>query len=255
MSGLEFSARLEVRCYIKKGDERMKYSLITGGSSGLGYELAKKLIEEDKNIIIIGRNPEKLDNSLRELKELSRGTEVRGVQLDIARLSQVDDFFSTLEDEDIQIEHLYNNAGKGFFGSVEELTEEDIDSVLGSNLVGLINMTSRAARHMKVSEEKCRITSILSTAALVGKKNETIYNSAKWGAKGFLESVRDEVRGGNIEILIFYPGGMNTPFWDHIDSGYDFSTFMKPEDVAREIVHASLNDRMLISDLVINRRK
>lgn len=233
----------------------MKYSLITGGSSGLGYELAKKLIEAKKNIIIIGRNKDRLDNAVAALQTLSENVQVRGVQLDIADLSEVDIFFSSIKKENIQIEYLYNNAGKGYFGSVEKLTEKDISSVLGSNLIGLINMTSRIITHMKTLKYKCRIINILSTAALVGKKNETIYNSAKWGAKGFLESVRDELRGGNIEVLIFYPGGMNTPFWDNIDSGYDFPTFMKAEDVAEEIIHGSLNNKMVISDLVINRRK
>jgi len=233
----------------------MKYSLITGGSSGLGYELAKKLVEAGKNVIIIGRNKDKLNNSIKKLREISQGVEVKGFQIDIANLSEVDRFFSNLKTEHIRIEHLYNNAGKGFFGSVEELTEDDISSVFGSNLIGLVNMTSRTVTHMKILEQKCRIINILSTAALAGKKNETIYNSAKWGAKGFLEAVRDEIRGGNIEVLIFYPGGMNTPFWDDVNSGYDFSTFMKAEDVAEEIVHASLNYKILISDLVINRRK
>lgn len=233
----------------------MKFSLITGGSSGLGYGLARKLAEAGKNIIIVGRNRERLDKAVNELRGVSKDVEVRGVQMDIANLSQVDTFFSGLKEGDIQIEHLYNNAGKGWFGSVENLTEEDISSVLGSNLVGLINMTSRAVAHMEGLEDRCRVINILSTAALAGKKNETIYNAAKWGAKGFLEGVRDEIRGGNIEVIICYPGGMNTPFWDEVDSGYDFSTFMKAEDVAEEIVHASLNHRMVVSDLVINRRR
>jgi len=233
----------------------MKFSLITGGSSGLGYELARKLTEAGKNIIIVGRNRERLERAAEELRKESRGGEVRGVQMDIANLSEVDSFFSGLKEEGIQIEHLYNNAGKGYFGSVEELTEGDINSVLGSNLTGLIHMTSRAVGHMKKLEERCRIINILSTAALAGKKNETIYNAAKWGAKGFLEAVRDEIRGGNIEVIICYPGGMNTPFWDEVDSGYDFSTFMKAEDVAEEIIHASLNERMVVSDLIINRRR
>ncbi len=233
----------------------MKFSLITGGSSGLGYELARKLAEAGKNIIIVGRNRERLDRTVEELRKEYGEVEVRGGQLDISNLSQVDSFFLSLREENIQIEHLYNNAGKGYFGSVEKLTEADISSVLGSNLTGLINMTSRAVGHMKELEERCRIINILSTAALAGKKNETIYNAAKWGARGFLEAVRDEIRGGNIEVIICCPGGMNTPFWDKVDSGYDFSTFMKAEDVAEEIIHVSLNERMVVSDLVINRRR
>ena len=233
----------------------MKYSLITGGSSGLGYELAKKLAQLGKNIVILGRDEKRLSDSVKKLKQLSEGIEVKGIQVDISDLARVDTLFSDFKKENIEIEYLYNNAGKGFFGSVEELTEEDINSVMGSNLIGLINMTSRSVTHMKNTDQKCRIVNILSTAALSGKKNETIYNAAKWGAKGFLEAVRDEVRGGNIEVLIFYPGGMNTPFWDNVHSGYDFSTFMMAKDVADEIVSASLNDKILISDLVINRRK
>jgi len=233
----------------------MIYSLITGGTSGLGYELAKKLVKIGKNVIVIGRDEKKLNNSIKELKNISKDSKVKGFQVDISNLSEVDKLFLNLKIDNIQIEHLYNNAGKGFFGSVEELTEEDINSVLNSNLVGLINMTSRVITHMKDLKQRCRIMNILSTAALVGKKNETIYNAAKWGAKGFLESVRDEIQGGNIEIIIFYPGGMNTPFWNDIDSGYNFSTFMKPEEVAKEIIHISLNENMLVSDIVINRRK
>ncbi|UUV18197.1 SDR family NAD(P)-dependent oxidoreductase [Fusobacteria bacterium ZRK30] len=233
----------------------MKYSLITGGSSGLGYELAKKLIKRGKNVIIMGRDEKKLNNSIKELKTIYQDVKILGVKIDISDLSEVDKFFLDLKTDNIEIEHLYNNAGKGFFGSVEELTEYEISSILNSNLVGLINMTSRAVKHMKNLKQKCRIINILSTAAQTGKKNETIYCAAKWGAKGFLESIREEVRGGNIEVIIVYPGGMDTPFWNNIDSGYDFSTFMKAEDVAEEIIHASLNCKMVISDLIINRKK
>lgn len=233
----------------------MIYSLITGGSSGLGYELAKKLIKIGKNVIVIGRDEKKLNNSVKELKTISCDVKIIGVKIDISDLSEVDKFFLDLKTDNIEIEHLYNNAGKGFFGRVEDLTEDDISSILNSNLVGLINITSRAITHMKNLNQKCRIINVLSTAALTGKKNETIYCSAKWGAKGFLESVKEEVRGGNIEIIIVYPGGMDTPFWTNIDSGYDFSTFMKAEDVAEEVIRTSLNYKVVISDLVINRRK
>lgn len=233
----------------------MKYSLITGGSSGLGYELARDLLEKDKNIIIVGRNSNKLKSAVERLEKISNIATIKGVQLDISDLSKVDQFFSQLDEENIEMEFLYNNAGKGFFGSVEDLTESDITSVLNSNLIGLINMTSRTIKHMIGLDRRCRIINILSTAALVGKKNETIYNAAKWGAKGFLESVRDEIMGSNIEVLMFYPGGMNTPFWDKIDSGYDFSSFMKAEDVASEVTRASLNYSMVVSDVVISRVK
>lgn len=233
----------------------MKYTIITGGGSGLGYELAQQLLEYGKNIIIIGRNIEKLESAAKMLSLLNRDRKVKYFSLNIANLLEVEDFFYKIKKEKIEIEFLFNNVGKGFYGDVETLDENDIKSVIDSNLIGLINMTSKSVKHMKSLSNKCRIVNVLSTAALNGKRYESIYNAAKFGAKGFLESVKDELKGSNIEIQVFFPGGMNTPFWNDVNSGYDFTTFMSPAHVAEEIISMSMNENMLISDVVINRRK
>lgn len=233
----------------------MIYSIITGGSSGLGFEIAKELIKNNKNIIIIGRDEIKLENAYKSLSMLKQEADIKYFSFDISNLKQVDNFYNELNIKEIEVEFLFNNAGRGYYGSLENLTEADISSVIASNLTGLINMTSRAVKHMKTLDISCRVCSILSTAALNGKKMETIYNAAKFGAKGFLEAVKDEISGSNIEVQTFFPGGMNTPFWDIVDSNYDFSTFMSPSDVANQIVELALNKKMLVSDVVLNRRK
>jgi short-subunit dehydrogenase len=231
------------------------YTIITGGSSGLGFELSKFLVAEGKNIIIIGRNKEKLKKAQNKLSELNGNSVVIAYSLDISDESQVDQFFDDLIAKKIKVNYLYNNAGKGFYGNVENISSKDINEVFNANLIGLILMTSRFIRLTKNNGTYSRVVNILSTAALVGKKMESVYNSAKWGAKGFLESVRDEMKGTNIDIIICCPGGMNTEFWNDIESGYAFDTFMDPEWVAEEIIKTTTDERLVVTDLVINRRK
>lgn len=235
--------------------ENNHYTIVTGGSSGLGFELSKHLLNKGKNVIIIGRNKEKLEKARSELNKLNSNCNVIDYSLDISKASQVDEFFKDIEKKKISVDYLYNNAGKGFYGKVEDITSKDIDEIFNSNLKGLILMTSRFINLTKNNGNYTRIVNILSTAALVGKKMESVYNSAKWGARGFIESVRDEMKGTNIDVIICCPGGMNTDFWTEIESGYAFDTFMDPEWVAEEIIKMTTDERMVISDVVINRRK
>ncbi|HWQ30441.1 MAG TPA: SDR family NAD(P)-dependent oxidoreductase [Negativicutes bacterium] len=126
--------------------------------------------------------------------------------------------------------------------------------ILKSNLIGLMLMTAHGVSHFKAfPAPKQRIVSVLSTAALKGKKNEAVYNASKWGARGFLESVRDEVSNTQIEVINTFPGGMITPFWDNTTSGYAVDTFMKPEDVAKQIVTLALDHNVYVSEVTINR--
>ena len=234
----------------------MKYSIVTGGSSGLGMKIAEELVKKNINVIIIGRDKEKIDTVVSNLIKVHQHVHVLGYTVNIGNEEEVLTFYRSISHKQIEFDYLYNVAGVGFFGELEKITSNDILRVFESNLIGLILMTVQAVRHMKrFTEHKCRIVNVLSTAALGAKKFETIYYAAKWGARGFIESVKDELVGSNIEMITVLPGGMNTGFWKNIDSGYDFSNFMKPEEVAKTIVDASLNEKMLVSELIINRRK
>ena len=95
----------------------------------------------------------------------------------------------------------------------------------------------------------------MSTAALSGKTNESLYNAAKWGARGFLEALRSELSDTPIEIINVYPGGMNTQFWNKMYSGYNTESFMDPEDVARNIVRVAMDRKVYVTDMTIQRPK
>ncbi len=229
-------------------------AIITGGSSGLGYEIAKQLRSNNFDLILIGTSKEKLSRAQAQLETIKSDATIEGFDFDISDEASVKNFFTILSDRQEVITYLFNVAGKSYYGSIEEITYADIMDTLKANMIGLMLMTAYGVKLFKsFPDSKQRVVSILSTAALKGKKHETIYNASKWGARGFLESVRDEVSSTHIDIINIYPGGMQTPFWDNSISGYAVDTFMKPEDVAKQVVAITADHNTWICDVTINR--
>lgn len=232
------------------------YHLISGGSSGLGFEIAKRLVLNKESVILTGRNLLKLEKAKGELQSLAPQSEILVHALNISNEAEVNQLLTTLNLNNRVVKTLFNVAGTTYFGKLSDITRSEIDQVLESNFIGLVLMTSRVSEYMLEKKAlKPRIISILSTAALKGKKNETIYNAAKWGARGFLESVRDELEQTPIELINVFPGGMKTPFWDQSHSGYAVDKFMDPAEVASQIVGAALAEKVLVTDITIGRPK
>ena len=95
----------------------------------------------------------------------------------------------------------------------------------------------------------------MSTSALLGRAEETIYCAAKFGARGYTEALRTELKGKNRNIIAVYPGGMKTDFWNIPGQNRNISGFMDPAEVARKIVNAVLDSKgMIVSDITINRK-
>jgi short-subunit dehydrogenase len=96
----------------------------------------------------------------------------------------------------------------------------------------------------------------MSTSALCGRDKETIYCAAKWGARGYTEALRTELKGTKRNIIAVYPGGMKTDFWKIQGQDRDISGFMDPKEVAEKIVNAVIvKDKMLVTDITISRKK
>jgi short-subunit dehydrogenase len=142
----------------------------------------------------------------------------------------------------------------GLFVKSDALTSAMIDKVFEANLKGMILLTSEILR-MTPKEEELTIVNIMSTSALIGRADETIYCAAKFGARGFTEALRAELKGTKRNIIAVYPGGMRTDFWNMPGVVRDLSAFMDPALVAEKIVNAVLlEDKMLVTDITINRR-
>ncbi|MBN2797271.1 MAG: SDR family NAD(P)-dependent oxidoreductase [Clostridia bacterium] len=198
----------------------MKTILITGGTSGLGYELAKLYLEKNHQVIILGRSKSKLDYALHHLKPYG---EVQGYPLDISDNNAVMHLASQLPDLDL----LINCAGIGYFGSFLELNKREIVEMIDINLKGTILVT-----HAFLPKVKEQVMNIISTAGLKGKVNESVYVATKFGVRGFTEALQKELP---LQVTAVYMGGMDTPFWHQSNHIKEPSKLKSPKDVAMEI--------------------
>lgn len=201
-------------------------AIVTGASTGLGREIVKLLEEGGTPVVGVSRRGETAvrgDASLRE-------TALRAVAAAEA-LGTID--------------LLVNCAGVGIYGPTGTYDDEKIDTLLRANLTATIVFCEVLGPRFRT--DGGTIVNVLSTAALVGKPNETVYCAAKWGARGYSEALRAEAKGTKLRVISAAPGGMNTPFW-----GQERPEFMDPKEVAAVIVDA-IHRRVHVAELVITR--
>ena len=175
-----------------------KLVVVTGGTSGLGLELVKKFKESYDVLVLARTKKEELENVKYEYGNIADENFIKNV-------------YTKYKNEYV-IDYLINNAACGRFGSPEDNNLEKINKVLEAGLVGLILNTTYAIPLL--NQDGAKIINVLSTAALKGNVNESLYCASKWGARGYTESLKATYKGTNIKVVSVFPGGMNTEFWN-----------------------------------------
>jgi uncharacterized protein len=232
-----------------------KISVISGGTSGLGLEIADLLIKSGKNVLILGRNSEKLASASSRLFKSAKNCKAESMVCNIGNEAEVKKAGQFLKDKSYSVEYLFNNAGMGLFLKAENSTSALIDTIFEANIKGMILLTSEILS-LTPEDQELTIVNIMSTSALLGRSEETIYCAAKWGARGYTEALRTELKGTKRNLIAVYPGGMMTDFWNIPGQNRDISTFMNPAEVAEKIVNAVIvTDKMFVTDITINRKK
>ncbi|MFH4616798.1 SDR family NAD(P)-dependent oxidoreductase [Vibrio diabolicus] len=218
--------------------------VITGASSGLGAELAKRYDAEDKETYIIGRNTEKLSALA---KQLSHNVGYQACNLSLHQ--DVKRLFDGMKQPPEMVIH---SAGSGYFGELEEQEPEEIQKLIDNNLNSAIYVLRELVKRYK--DQPIKVVMVMSTAAQQPKAQESTYCAVKWAVKGLIESVRLELKGKPMKIIAVYPGGMDTEFWKTSGNMMDTSHFMQAEDAA-EMLHTALSSigNGYVSDITVNR--
>ena len=184
-----------------------KICIVSGGSGGLGLEMAELLLKAGKNVLILGRDTNRLANALTRLSSPSFQGTAESLGCNIGEEADIKKVGKHIIDKNYVVEYLFNNAGRGLFTKATNSTSALIEAVFEPNLKGLILLTSEILRITPENEE-LTIVNIMSTSALFGRAEETIYCAAKWGARGYTEALRTELKGTKRNIIAVYPGGM-----------------------------------------------
>jgi NAD(P)-dependent dehydrogenase (short-subunit alcohol dehydrogenase family) len=180
--------------------------LITGVSSGFGRQLTEQLLARGHRVVGTVRDTGKVDDLLDRYRDTLR-IEVLDVTDTAAIHDVVERSFSRLG----RIDVIVSNAGYGLFGAAEELTDEQVDHIIATNLVGSIQLIRAVLPRLR-TQGGGRVIQISSYGGQVAFAGNSLYHATKWGIEGFVESVAQEVAPFGIGMTIVEPGGARTAF-------------------------------------------
>ncbi|MBA4166836.1 MAG: SDR family oxidoreductase [Chitinophagaceae bacterium] len=224
-----------------------KVAYITGGSKGIGYGVAKILLDNGMKVAITSRSLKAAQEAASKLTAdtskifacesdvTSLASEQKAVQLAIAHFGQLD--------------VLVANAGVGHFGPVETLSEEDWKNTIDTNLTGVFNSVKASIEALK--KTRGYIITIASLAGTNFFENGAAYNASKFGLVGFTQAIMLDLRKHGIKVSTIMPGSVATEFNNHIPDDAD-AWKIQPEDIGQlvaDLLH--MNPRTLPSKIEV----
>jgi uncharacterized protein len=187
-----------------------KYAIVTGASCGIGYELAKILARDGKNIVVIARSRDRLEDLKREI-ENKHGTKVKVLAKDLSDPKAPPEIFSELEKAKIYVDVLVNNAGFGVYGMfLETDLREELD-MIQVNAVSLIHLTKLFLKGM-VEDKSGYILNAASLCAFLSTPMEAVYCSTKAFVLHFSEALANELQGTGVSVTCLCVGLARTEF-------------------------------------------
>ena len=207
-----------------------KTALITGASRGIGLAIARRLGQMGCRVSLCARNESGLQAVVNKLR--SEGAEVLGMRADVTSARDVAALFENTRKRLGEIGILVNNAGIGVFAPAHELSEEDWDRVMKTNLKGAF-LCSKAAAPEMIRRRSGHIVNIASLAGKNAFAGGGLYCASKWGLLGFTYCLAEDLRGYGIRVSAVCPGTVATEFSPH--SGKESAKMLQPEDVAHAV--------------------
>jgi 3-oxoacyl-[acyl-carrier protein] reductase len=219
--------------------------LITGGSSGIGYAIAKALGDAGAKIAITGRDE-------RRLKEAAAALNAFPVRADVSNEADVKRTYSEVLAKFGQLDVLVNNAGAGVFKPLVEMDKAKFEGVFATNVTGAMLMAREAAKHF-IERKSGNMVNICSTASLRGAANGTAYYASKFALRGMTECWRAELRQFNVRVFLVNPSEVITNFGAAAGLAQkDNPTKLRGEDIAWMIKAAlEMNDRGFTPELTV----
>lgn len=229
-----------------------KVAFVTGGSKGIGYGVAAALSALGMRVGITSRNREEAENAAKEISKSGKG-EVIGLEADVRDFESQKAAIKQVTDKWGQLDVLVANAGVGHFGSIEELTPEQWQQTIDTNLTGVFYSLKAAIPELKKS--KGYIFTISSLAGTNFFAGGTAYNASKFGVTGFTQAAMLDLRNYDIKVTTIMPGSVATHFNDHQPSEEDAWKIQK-EDIGELVVDLlKMNQRALPSKIEIRPTK
>ncbi|HKY21832.1 MAG TPA: SDR family oxidoreductase [Vicinamibacterales bacterium] len=221
-------------------------ALITGGSSGIGFAIAKVLVEAGSKVAITGRDDARLTKAAKTIN-------AHPIQADVSNEEDVKRTYREFFQKFGHLDILVNNAGIGVRSTLAETDLAKFVAIYQTNVTGTMLMSREAARHF-IERKSGNIINIGSTAGVRGAANGTAYYASKFAVRGMTECWRAELRQHNVRVFLVNPSEVLTNF--AATAGFsqedDNPTKLQSEDIAHAVKTAlEMHDRGFTPELTV----
>ena len=191
----------------KRYDFSGRTAVITGAASGIGRALAAALAACGTNLVLVDRN----EAGLTETLHLVSGSRVRVTThvLDLADAAAIAAFPSRVLRDHGKIDVLINNAGVACGGLFEQIDERDFQWLFDINFWGVVRMSRAFLPHLRTSDDAL-LVNVSSIFGIIAPPGQTAYAASKFAVRGFSQSLRAELSGTNVSVILVHPGGVAT---------------------------------------------
>ncbi len=224
-----------------------KVAYITGGSKGIGYGVAKVLLESGMRVAVTSRSLKAARAAALTLS--TDASRIFVYESDVTSMASEQKAVQAVTDHFGQLDVLVANAGVGHFGPIETLSEEDWKSTIDTNLTGVFNSVKASIEALK--KTKGYIITIASLAGANFFENGAAYNASKFGLVGFTQAIMLDLRKHGIKVSTIMPGSVATEFNNHIPNEAD-AWKIQPEDIGQLVAGLlQMNPRTLPSKIEV----
>lgn len=231
--------------------EQNKTVLITGATSGIGFELAKLFAKDNYDMVIVARNTNELSETSQVLKEIAPIT-VTSISKDLFRKEAAKEIYDELKQQGISIDVLVNDAGQGQYGEFADADLDRLTDIIQLNITSLVSLTHLFLNDF-LAKGSGKILNLSSIASKSPGPWHAVYHATKAFVQSFTEGIRSEVKEKGITVTALLPGATDTDFFNKADMNdskimEDKENFSDPASVAKDGYEALMqNDDMVVS--------
>lgn len=212
-------------------------AIITGGSRGIGFEIARAFAESGATVLICGRSRDSLEAAHGALRAGHPEAGLFRFVADVSSSDEVAALFAYADQQMGALDILVNNAGGGTFRPAAELTVEEWDAMIGTNLSGAFYCSREALQRFRAPDRRSGAKWIVNISSLAAKNpfaGGSAYNASKFGLNGFSEALMLDHRHDDVRVTSIMPGSVDTAF-NKGEPSQKSAWKIAPEDIA-EIV-------------------
>jgi NAD(P)-dependent dehydrogenase (short-subunit alcohol dehydrogenase family) len=211
-------------------------ALVTGGSSGIGFAIARMLGEDGYGITLSARRPDKLEAAAKDLSEA--GIDVQAVPANMAKEEEIQALAQAHRDKFGRLDVLVNNAGVGIGGAIEGAETKKLDIQFDVNLRGVYLMLREAIPMLKEAGGEHGKALVVNTASIAGKYGQpwlSAYSATKHAVVGLSAAAHGELSESGVQVTAFCPGFVETPMTEWVREQVPADKMIRPEDIAEAV--------------------